>query len=162
MCVADEWVFQQILSTFYHLIYFLKIFFQLELWRSIKKLLEYNCFTMFFLSKSIGQMYTYIHSLGTLSHPSPIPPLQVITEHQAELLVLRSSSLLTILHMVVYICQCYLPSSSHLSFPVSACPFSISASLFLPCKLLHHYHFSIYIYIYNMIFVFLINFLHSV
>ena len=43
-----------------------------------------------------------------------LPSLQVITKHQAEVPVLFSSFLQTILHMVVYICQFILPSPSHL------------------------------------------------
>ena len=70
------------------------------------------------------------------SSPPPIPPLWVITEHQAGLPVLQStfpSHQLPLLHMLVYICQwCFLYSSLFLSPTVSRSPFSISASLFLP------------------------------
>ena len=82
-------------------------------------------------------MNTYIPSL-----PLPHRTLS-ITEHQAELPVLHSS-----LHMVVCVCVCvcvcqhFSPNSSHP--PLSPlCPQvpSLSASLFLPCKQVHLYHF---------------------
>ena len=44
----------------------------------------------------------------------------------------------------IYTCQCYSFNSllSPPSLPVSTVLFSTSASLFLPCKLVHQYHFS--------------------
>ena len=63
-------------------------------------LLEYNCFIMlcqFLLYNIVNWPYAYIYPfpLEPPSHP-PILPLQVITEHQAELLGLCSSFPLTI------------------------------------------------------------------
>ena len=57
--------------------------------------LEYNCFTMlcqFLLYNNVNQLYVYTYSLP-LQPPShsPIPPIQVITEHRAELPVLYCS-----------------------------------------------------------------------
>ena len=61
--------------------------------------------------------------------------------------------------MVVYVCQCQPLDLSHSLLPhpaVSACPFSVSVPLFLPCiKQVHLYHFSrphIYASIYDICF----------
>ena len=55
-------------------------------------LLEYNCFTMlcqFLLYNKVNQLYVYIYphisSLLHLSPTLPIPPLQVVTKHRANL-----------------------------------------------------------------------------
>ena len=60
-------------------------------------LLEYNCFTMlceFLLYNKVNQLYVYIYpyisSLLHLPLTLPIPPLQVVTKHQADLPVLCS------------------------------------------------------------------------
>ena len=60
-------------------------------------LLEYNCFTMvcqFLLYNKVNQFYVYIYphisSLLRLPSTLPIPPLQVVTKHQADLPVLCS------------------------------------------------------------------------
>ena len=67
---------------------------------------------------------------------------------------------LSILCILVYICQSQSPNSSHPSSPrfpplVSICLSSTSVSLFLPYKLVHLYHFSrfhIYALIYDICF----------
>ena len=64
-------------------------------------LLNYNCFTMlwqFLLHSNVHQPQIHIYPLPLEppSHPSPIPPPQIITEHLAELPVLNSSSPLAI------------------------------------------------------------------
>ena len=58
-------------------------------------LLEYNCFTMlcqFLLYNKVNHLYVYIYphipSLLRLPPTLPIPPLQVVTKHRADLLVL--------------------------------------------------------------------------
>ena len=63
----------------------------------ITSLLEYNCFTMvcqFLLYSKVNQLYIYIYPhISSLLHlPStlPIPPLQVVTKHLADLFVLCS------------------------------------------------------------------------
>ena len=56
------------------------------------------------------------------SHPAPIPPLQVITEHRAELPTLYSSFSLAILPMAVCTYQCYSLNLSHSLLPQSPCP----------------------------------------
>ena len=62
---------------------------------SLTSLLEYNCFTMvcqFLLYNKVNQLYVYIHphipSLLRLPLTLPIPPLQVVTKHRADLPVL--------------------------------------------------------------------------
>ena len=61
----------------------------------LTSLLEYNCFTMvhqFLLYNKVNQLYIYIYphilSLLRLPHTLPIPPLQVVTKHLADLAVL--------------------------------------------------------------------------
>ena len=61
----------------------------------LTSLLEYNCFTMvcqFLLYNKMNQLYIYIHphipSLLRLPPTLPIPPLQVVTKHRADLPVL--------------------------------------------------------------------------
>ena len=61
----------------------------------LTSLLEYNCFTMvcqFLLYNKVNQLYIYIYphisSLQLLPPTLPIPPLQVVTKHQADLPVL--------------------------------------------------------------------------
>ena len=55
------------------------------------------------------QLSTCVHAYPLLHKPPPHPilPFYIITECQAGLLVLYSNFLLAVLHMVVYICQCY-------------------------------------------------------
>ena len=138
-------------------------------------LLEYNCFTMlcqFLLYSEVNQLYVYLYPLplGLPSHhPSPPsgPSRSVVTEHRAELPVLYRMFPLAIyfmhdsVYMSILISQFVPPSPSP---PVSTCPFSMSTSLFLPCKLVHLYHFSrfhIYALIYDICFS-LSDLLHSV
>ena len=105
-------------------------------------LLGYNCFTMlcqFLLYNKVNRLYAYIypHILPpcilppSLSHPSR-------WSQSTELISLcytAASHQLSILHLVVYICQCYSLISSQftLPLPVSSSPFSTSVSLFLSC-----------------------------
>ena len=74
---------------------------------------------------------------------------------------------LSILYILVYICQSQSPNSSHPPPPhhsprlVSIRLFCTSVSLFLPRKLVHLYHFSrfhIYVLIYDFLFLFLTYF----
>ena len=76
-----------------------------------------NCFTMLcqlLLYNSTNQPYVYTYSLP-LDPPStlPIPPFQVITEHQAEPHVLHSNFPLAI---------CFTRGSVYMPTPVSICP----------------------------------------
>ena len=57
--------------------------------------------------------------------------------------------MLSVLFILVFICQSQSPNSSHLHLPTPCFPplvsirlFSTSVSLFLPCKPVHLYHFS--------------------
>ena len=87
-------------------------------------LLEYNCFTMvsqFLLCNIVNQLYIYIypHISSLLRFPPslPIPPLQVVTKHPADLPVLCCCFSLAVLHLVVYICPCQSLTSSQLTLP---------------------------------------------
>ena len=63
----------------------------------LTSLLEYNCFTMlcwFLLCNKVNQLYVYIYpyipSVLHLPPTVPIPPLEVVTKHPADLPVLYS------------------------------------------------------------------------
>ena len=90
------------------------------------------CCTM----KWISYMYTYIPSLLDLPPHSPSYPSRS-SERGAELPVFYSMFPLAIyfthgsVYMSILISQFVPPSPSP---PVSTCPFSMSMSLFLPCK----------------------------
>ena len=77
----------------------------------------------------------------------PTPSISVIRDHWAELLVLYSRFPPVIhftrgsVYLSMLVSQFFLPSPTLLS-PVSTCPFSRSASLFLCCKQICLYHFS--------------------
>ena len=79
----------------------------------------YNCFTMlcqFLPYNEVNPLYTYIHIPIQIYTSSPsgasLLPLQVITEHRAELPGLFGCFSLAISHMGVCICQSPPPSSS--------------------------------------------------
>ena len=77
----------------------------------------------FLLYNNVNESYVYIYP-SFLSFPTtpPTPPLQVITEHRAELPVSHSSfPLASYFHMAVYICQSYSHNLSHLLLPL-LCP----------------------------------------
>ena len=89
-------------------------------------LLEYNCITMlcqFQLYNKVNQLYVCIYphipSFSCLPPTLPIPPLSRWSQ-STELMSPRdaaSSHQLSILHLVVYICQSYSPASSQLTLP---------------------------------------------
>ena len=119
----------------------------------LTSLLEYNCFTMlcqFLLYNKVNQLYVYIYpyisSLLCLPPTLPIPSLQVVTKHQADLPVLCSCFPLAIyftfssVYMSVLLSH-LVPASP--PPPVTSSPFSMSASLFLPCHKFHQYCFLI-------------------
>ena len=104
--------------------------------------LEYICLAMlyyFLLYNKVNQLYVYIYSL-------PFEPLVQNPLHSSrssqntELSSLCYTAVLhkpSILHTIVYICQCYPPNVSHplLSPPtVFTYLFSMSLSLFLPAN----------------------------
>ena len=79
----------------------------------------------------ISHMYTYVLPLLNLPPTTaPIPPLKIVLEHQVELAVLYSSFPLTF-YFTMLLSQFVPPSPS---CSVSTSLFSMSLSLFLPCK----------------------------
>ena len=134
-------------------------------------LLGYNCFTMlcqFLLSNMVSQLYICIYPLPLEPplHPPCHPSRSSQSTEQNSLCFPAGSHQQSILHMVVYICQCYsvllsqfIPLS--LPLPPPTILSSTSALLFLPCKQEHQYHFSTfhrYGLIYDVCFVFLTYF----
>ena len=117
----------------------------------LTSLLEYNCFTMlcqFLLHNKVNQLYAYIYphipSLLCLPPTLPIPPLQVVIKHGADLPVLCSCFPLAIYFTFgsVYVSATLsLHPSLPFPLPMSSSPFSLSASLFLSCHQVHQYHF---------------------
>ena len=91
----------------------------------LTSLLEYNCFTVlcqFLLYNKVNRLYAYVYphipSLLCLSPTLSIPPLQVDTQHRADLPVLCGCfPLAMILHLVVYICPCHSLTLSQLTLP---------------------------------------------
>ena len=76
-------------------------------------------------------MYTYVLSLLNLRPTTaPIPPLNIVLEHKVELTVLYSSFPLAF-YFTMLLSQSIPPSPSP---AVSTSLFSMSLSLFLPCK----------------------------
>ena len=70
--------------------------------------MEDNCFTILCWLMQISHKYTRVSSLLKLpTNPQPVPPHLVVTKHCIELLVLYNNFLLLILHMVMFICQCF-------------------------------------------------------
>ena len=101
------------------------------------------------LYNNVNQLQVCIYPLA-LEPPSytSIPPPKVITEHRAELPVLYSSFPLAIcfkhgnIQMSALLSQFIPLSPPTPRAPVPTCLFSVSASLFLPWKKAHQYHFS--------------------
>ena len=124
-------------------------------------LLEYNCVTLcwFLLYNKVNQLYIYIHphyppsciSLPpSLSHPSRrSQSTQLIS-----LCYAAASHQLSILHLVVYICQCHSVTSSQLTLPsphvlksilyicvfITVLPLGSSEPLFLFNSIYMHQH----------------------
>ena len=88
----------------------------------------------FLLYNKVNQLYVYVYphisSFLRLPPTVPIPPLQVVTKHQADLPVLCGCfPLLAIVHLVVYICPCHSLTSSQLTPP----PPCVLKSIFYVC-----------------------------
>ena len=106
----------------------------------LTSLLEYNCFTMlhqFLLYNKVNQLYVYIYphipSLLGLPPIIPIPPLQVVTKHRADLPVLCGCFPLAI----YFTC-----GSVYMSMPLShIVPAYPSPS---PCPQVHSLHLCLY------------------
>ena len=123
----------------------------------------------FLLGNKVNQLYVYIYlSLSDLPPTSTVPPILVITEHQAELPVLLSMFPLAIYftHGSVYMSIPISPFIPHpLPSTMSTHPFSVTASPFLFWKQVQLYHFSryhIYELMYNIVVFFLSDLLHSI
>ena len=111
-------------------------------------------------TQNIYNIHLYIPSQLSHGSPTPMLPLQVITEHQSELPVLYSSFSLVIyftcdsVYMTLLHSQFLLDSPSPIVFTSL---FFISVSPFLLSKQVHQYHFSrshMYALIYNVTFLF--------
>ena len=103
-------------------------------------LLEYNCFTMlcqFLLYNKVNQLYVYLypHIPSLLHFPPtlPIPPLQVVTKHQADLPVLCGC-----FPLAMYFTFGSVYKSMPLSHFVPAYPSSS------PCPQVHSLHLHLY------------------
>ena len=132
----------------------------------LTSLLEYNCFTMlcqFLLYNKVSQLYVHIYShipsLLRLLPPLPIPPLQVVTKHRADLPGLCGcfplaiyftfgSVYMSVLFKLIHADEYFYYKDFELSIqsilqplPLSSSPFSTSASLFLSCPQVHQNHF---------------------
>ena len=97
-------------------------------------LLEYNCITILYqfpLYNKVNQLYVYIYPIPL--EPPSYPPYHCSRSSQStELHVLYRAALhqLSVLHMVVYICQCYSINSSHPPlFPLCPQAHSLHTSL---------------------------------
>ena len=111
-----------------------------------RSLFEYNGFTLlckFLLHNIANQPYAYtcprISSLLSLPPILPIPPLQVISKHQADLPVLccffPPANYFTFGSIYMSILLSLRPS--YPSHSKSSSPFFMSTSLFLPCSQVH-------------------------
>ena len=118
----------------------------------------------FLLYNIVNELYIYIYphisSLLHLLATLPIPPLQVVTKHRADLPVLCGCFPLPILHLVICISPCHSLTLSQLTLApsMSSSPFSMSASLFLSCPQVLHNHFFVLDSVYmcqHAVFVFL-------
>ena len=100
-----------------------------------QSIIPLQCFVSFcYTTNEVNQLYVYLYplSLGPLSHHPPIPPIQVTTEHRAELPVLYSMFLLAIYFM---------HGSVYMSILISQ---FIPPSPSLPCPHVHSLHLCLY------------------
>ena len=101
----------------------------------------------FLLYNKVNQLYVYIYphipSLLHLPPTLPIPPLQVVTKHRADLpMQLLPTSYLFYIWQCIYVnTTLSLCPSLHVPFPMSSSPFSTFASLFLCCPQVRQNHF---------------------
>ena len=124
--------------------------------------LLYNVVLVSAVQQSESAICIHISPLFWISFPFSSPQ----STEQSSLCYIVGSHQLSVLYIVVYICQSQSPNSSHPSFPplVSIYLFSTSVSLFPLCKQVHLYHFSrfhLYALIYDICFS-LSDLLHSV
>ena len=120
----------------------------------------------FLLCNKVNQLYIYIYphisSLLRLAPTLPIPPLQVVTKHQANLPIICGCFPLAIYFIFGSVYMSMPPSlrpSLPFLLPMSSSPFSMSVPLFLSCpQVLQNHFFSLLDLIYmcqHMVFVFL-------
>ena len=117
------------------------------------------------LYNKVNQLYIYLYPHISSLLRLPLPPSLSHLSRSSQSIKLISlcyaaaSHQPSILHLVVYICQCNSLTSSQLPLPptpVSSSPFSMSVSLFLPCHQVHQYLFLDSIYVcQHPVFVFL-------
>ena len=114
-----------------------------------KNQLKDNCFIMwywFLMYSSMRCNYTCVPSLLNFSHnPYPIPLLQVVVEYQIEIPVINGSFPLAVCFTYGTTCVSMLLSQFASTSPsptMSISLFSMSVSLFLPCKQVYQYRFS--------------------
>ena len=119
-------------------------------------LISHNCICVYMYM----YVYIYTHRLP-LEPPTPIPPLQVITEGQlGSLSCIATSHQLSILHMMVYMCQFYSLKSSHplhpplcpqvLSVCLHFCFFSVNSifsTVFLDSIYMHKYAIFVFLFL---------------
>ena len=106
----------------------------------------------------VNHLYVYIQPLSPRPpyHPAPQshPSMSPQSTELSPLHYTAGSHQLSVLHMIVNICQSQSQFiTSHSPRPVSICPFSTSMYLFLPCKQIYLYHFSRF-YTYALIYLF--------
>ena len=114
------------------------------------------CVGFCYIAIRISHKYTYVLSFLNLHHTSyPVSPLEVVTEHQiwASYVTQQISTGFLVLHMVMYIFQCYSVSSSPLFFPHCVYKSVPSASPILPCRQVHQFHISRCINIWYLVFL---------
>ena len=122
----------------------------------LTSLLKYNCFTLLcqlLLCNNVNQLYVYIYphipSLLSLPPTLPIPPLQVVTKHRADLPVLCGCFPLAIYFTFGGVYTSMPLSHFVPAYPSpspSSSPFSTSASLFLSCLQVLQNHFSFFFF----------------
>ena len=118
-----------------------------------------TCFTMlcWFLQHESATSIP-VSPPSRFSLPTPLHPTRLSQSAElSSLCYTTASHWPSVLHMVIYIFQCYSLSSSHPLLLLCPQIWSLYLPLFLPCRVVHQYHFSrfhVYTLIYT-IFVFL-------
>ena len=107
------------------------------------------CVSFCCTTKRVSHMYTHVPlsppSLASLPSSLSHPSRSSQSTEPVSLCYAAASHQPTILHSVVYICQCYSHfAAASLSHPMSSSPFSVSTSLFLPCNYVHQYLFVLF------------------
>ena len=107
----------------------------------------------FLLYNKVNQLYVYMypHIPSLLRFPPtlPIPPLQVVTKHRADLPLCyaAASHQLSILHLVVYLCQCYSLTSPQLPLPPCVIKSVLYVYVFILALLLGSFCFVLFCFV---------------